>query len=145
MRCSLKAMKLFIGPLPSAKGVGFFFSILSSLIFVNCAIALFYRVLISRPELSEISTLHTDQSFIITKHRKLVTAVCRLPSVLQVECLSHYCIRCYVMWWSLLSVCVDINVINKCTNRNSSSEQLHWIKGSSVRCVVHVFTFLSNN
>lgn len=123
----------------------FFFSILSSLIFVNCAIALFYRVLISRPELSEISTMHTDQSFIITKHRKLVTAVCRLPSVLQVECLSHYCIRCYVMWWSLISVCVDINVINKCTNRNSSSEQLHWIKGSSVRCVVHVLTFLSNN
>lgn len=124
MRCSLKAMKLFIGRLPSAKGVGFFFSILSSLIFVNCALALFYRVLISRPELSEISTLHTDQSFIITNHRKLVTDVCRLltqcsPGGVTVTLL--YQMLCHVT----ISVCVDINVINKRTNRNCSSEQLH--------------------
>lgn len=124
MRCSLKAMKLFIGRLPSAKGVGFFFSILSSLIFVNCALALFYRVLISRLELSEISTLHMDQSFIITNHRKLVTDVCRLltqcsPGKVTVTLL--YQMLCHVT----ISVCVNINVINKCTNRNSSSEQLH--------------------
>lgn len=51
-RCSLKAMKLFIGRLPLAKGVGFCFNIIKFYL-RYCAVALFIGFL---------STLHMDQS-----------------------------------------------------------------------------------